>query len=179
VEKKGSMALFSVSSSIPDPESVIAILRYDPERRPLSASIRFESTSISILPPSGIASLALIARLRIASSTWLASTCAGGSGSDRFRQTIVGGDLSPFLLWGRSSFGGSRNGLHELGSLACRRRSCDCRVGHWIGWGIARWQSSEAKKGGDVLIGFLHGLKGESLSKPTLDQVNHMLERLE
>jgi hypothetical protein len=51
-------------------------------------------------------------------------------------------------------------------------------------WEIGRRRESEtrerkARKRGDELVAFLHGLKGETLTKPTIDQVNDMLARLD
>jgi hypothetical protein len=53
-----------------------------------------------------------------------------------------------------------------------------CLIALWQ-WRAGNRKESEAKKRGDILVGFLHGLKGETLTGPTLDQVNDMLGRLD
>jgi hypothetical protein len=78
VEKNGSIARFSISGDIPGPgigDRQLEILARSQRRIALRLIL---ATAMSILPPSGIASRALMARLRIASSSWLASIRAGG-----------------------------------------------------------------------------------------------------
>jgi hypothetical protein len=48
-----------------------------------------------------------------------------------------------------------------------------------VQWREGKARESKARKRGDELVAFLHGLKGETLTKPTIDQVNDMLARLD
>ena len=55
-------------------------------------------------------------------------------------------------------------------------------IGTFVGifgaaWGI--WQWLDSKRKGDVMIGFLHGLKTGELQPLQLDQVNDMLARFD
>lgn len=48
-----------------------------------------------------------------------------------------------------------------------------------VGVGIAVWQWRAAKKQGDLVVAFLHGLKTGPLNQAQVDQVNDMLARLD
>jgi hypothetical protein len=52
-------------------------------------------------------------------------------------------------------------------------------AGILVGCAIAYWQWHEAKKKGDMLVTFLHGLKSAELPAKVIDQVNDMLARLD
>jgi hypothetical protein len=46
-----------------------------------------------------------------------------------------------------------------------------------VAWAI--WQSLDSKRKGDVMVGFLHGLKTGELQPLQLEQVNDMLTRFD
>lgn len=80
VEKNGSIALLRVAASMPWPVSETERTRYSrAHNSPRVAERRSCLTESTSFPPLGIASLALIARLSSASSTWLASISALGN----------------------------------------------------------------------------------------------------
>ena len=77
VVKKGSNARSAISGAIPVPVSVTSMQRYAPGAMPAassSAALRMATVSV---PPSGIASRALIARLMTAFSSCAGSTVTG------------------------------------------------------------------------------------------------------
>jgi hypothetical protein len=52
-------------------------------------------------------------------------------------------------------------------------------AGIGIGLAVAFWQWYSAKRKGDLLVTFLHGLKGADLPPKAVEQINDMLARLD